>query len=336
MQLGRIRRRAAQRDETQAPARAIDVLAASGPVVVMDGPARTAMTVGCRDADVIPKVAGAGDVVTREHQQYQRMHEGTLVELGGYHGDWMAEVITQLRGHHEPQEELAFHEVIKRVEPGATMIELGSFWAYYSLWFARAVPGSRVLCCEPDPANLDLGHRNAAANDVQTLIFVHAAASSSDGEVELALESTPETLTRVTARSVDSLMDEHELQHLSLLHCDVQGAELDVLQGAERAVRARRIRFVCVSTHHHVISDDPDIHARCLDWLLAHGAHVICEHSVGESFSGDGLIVASFDERDRDFHVPMSYNRASKSLFRTPEHDLAILMRYVDSAGTRE
>jgi hypothetical protein len=47
------------------------------------------------------------------------------------------------------------------------------------------------------------------------------------------------------------------------------------------------------------------------------------EHSVNESFSGDGLIAVSFDDRDRDFVVPVSHARGKESLFGEMEVDLA-------------
>jgi predicted O-methyltransferase YrrM len=63
--------------------------------------------------------------------------------------------IRVLRGHHEPQEELVFHRVLERLaadggEP--SMIEFGSFWTYYGLWFCHALPAGTVVAVEPDPA----------------------------------------------------------------------------------------------------------------------------------------------------------------------------------------
>lgn len=72
---------------------------------------------------------------------------------------------------------------------------------------------------------------------------------------------------------------------------DVQGAELHALVGAEPMISASKLRFVFVSTHHHLISGDPLTRQKCLQWLVHDGAHVLCEHSVNESYSGDGLIV---------------------------------------------
>jgi hypothetical protein len=103
----------------------------------------------------------------------------------------------------------------------------------------------------------------------------------------------------------------------------VQGAELAVIDGAKDLLSSGRVRFALVSTHHHSISDDPLIHHRCLELLRSLGAHVIAEHTVAESCSGDGLIAVAFDPRDRDLVVPVSHVRAVDSLFGDPMHDVA-------------
>jgi len=77
-----------------------------------------------------------------------------------------------------------------------------------------------------------------------------------------------------------------------------------------------------VSTHHHLISGSPVTHQKALQLILECGGHVIAEHTVDESFSGDGLIVASFDDGDRGMAVPISYARARDSLFGELEWDL--------------
>ena len=71
------------------------------------------MTVGCRDADSIPKAAGAGEIFEVEGQRLQLMQEGTLVKADGYCGPWMTEIIRRLRGYHELQEELPFNHLLR-------------------------------------------------------------------------------------------------------------------------------------------------------------------------------------------------------------------------------
>src|ERR1700730_8745164 len=131
---------------------------------------RIEMTVAVRDTDVIPKVPEAGEVIERDGVPVQVMHNGIVVHEGCYQGAWMTEIIRQLRGHHEPQEELAFHTVMERLAsdtPEPTMVELGSYWAYYSLWTKRAIPAAHLLLVEPDAANLEVGRRNLELNGVE-------------------------------------------------------------------------------------------------------------------------------------------------------------------------
>ena len=94
----------------------------------------------------------------------------------------------------------------------------------------------------------------------------------------------------VSTEGLASLLDRFRLDHLDLLFADVQGAEWPLLDGARGLLADGRVRFLVVSTHHHVISGDPLTHQRCLDLLRELGAHIVTEHTVAESFSGDGLI----------------------------------------------
>jgi 2-polyprenyl-3-methyl-5-hydroxy-6-metoxy-1,4-benzoquinol methylase len=123
-------------------------------------------------------------------------------------------------------------------------------------------------------------------------------------------------------------------ERIDLLLADVQGAE-DVLLERAGEQLAKSVRFLLVSTHHHSISGDPLTHQKALARLRAAGAHVIAEHTVGESFSGDGLIAVSFDERDADLVVPVSRARASDSLYGEPEVELERAWQRADDADQR-
>ena len=287
---------------------------------------RIELTTACRDADALPKVEDAGEVVERDGTRLQVMHNGVVVEEGCYYGAWMTEVIRRLRGHHEPQEEAAFAVIVERLAedppPVPVMVELGSFWGYYSLWFAHALADALLVLVEPDPGYLEVGRRNLALNGVDGR-FVHAAVGLPDGGAGGLVCESDGIERPVALVGVDGLMAREGLERIDLLLCDTQGAEMAMLLGADEALAASRIRFLVVSTHHHSICGDPSIHQRCLGLLLDRGAHIVAEHTIGESFSGDGLIVASLDERDRDLTVTLSRARARDSLFGELEHDLA-------------
>ena len=116
---------------------------------------------------------------------------------------------------------------------------------------------------------------------------------------------------------MDAVLQAAETDCIEVLHMDVQGAELPFLQSMAKAAGEGKVRFIVVSTHHEMISGSPTTHQDCVREITAMGGHVFCEHSVSKSFSGDGLIVASFFSCDRGLEFPdISRNQAATSLFR--------------------
>jgi FkbM family methyltransferase len=279
--------------------------------------ARSIMTIGCRDCEIIPKCSQAGQTISTSYGDAQVMHNGLLVKAGGYHGDWMAQIIRSLKGHHEPQEELVFHHILKYVRHRSLMVELGSFWAYYSLWYLREVPYSKAVCIEPDPRNMKIGQHNAQMNDLtDRIIFKEASAGRENIDKHELISDSDGSALRVPCMNMTAISALSNGQQIELLHLDVQGAELEVINSIEDLSQNKPIRFVFASTHHQSISGSSQTHSDCVSKLKALGANILIEHSVQESFSGDGLIVASFFEEDRAINLPtISRNRAATSLF---------------------
>jgi FkbM family methyltransferase len=296
---------------------------------------RVALTVAVRDTDSIPKVPDAGQVQERDGTRVQVMHNGVVVEEGCYHGAMVTEIISALRGHHEPQEETVFHALVQRLKADdierPAMAELGAFWAYYSLWFNRELPGAVNVMVEPDPYNIEVGRRNFALNGMDGT-FVHGAVGfDHGGSVWLPCESDWK-VRQIPTVTLDGLLADQGLERFDLVLCDAQGAELQVLEAARGALTTGRVRFLVVSTHHHTICGDPLMHQRCLELLQGLGAHIIAEHSVAESCSGDGLIAASLDPRDAGFTVDVSHVRAKDSVFGELEYDLATARTWTGQA----
>jgi FkbM family methyltransferase len=293
------------------------------PPVAIDEWQRVQMTVGCRDCDSIPKVAGAGQVFHEDGRDIQLMHNGLRVVAGGYNGAWMQTIIEQLRGHHEPQEELIFDALMGHMGPEATMLELGGYWCYYSLWFLKDAPGRRSWAIEPNPEYLKVGSQNADLNSAQGLSFGQACIGPvSIPRVRFQTETAG--VVDIPQITVPDLMRRLSLETLDLLHCDTQGAETGVIESCEALFRRRQVRFAMISTHAHQISGDPLTHQRCLQMVRDYGGQILAEHDVHESFSGDGLITAWFGEGSLDWtEPPMSRNRYSTSYYRNPLYDLA-------------
>ena len=287
--------------------------------------AHIAMTVSCTDSDQLPRVHDAGDFTTVGGRDVQVMHNGVLVERDAYVGTWMTEIIRCLRGFHEPQEELVFARTLERLattDESPTMIELGSWWAYYSLWFRRVFPRSRIVAVEPDTEHLAITERHFALNH-ETADFVHGGiASGNEQTFSMEYESDSE-VHDVPRYTLGELLSAQQLDRVSVVLADIQGAETALVEDAMDLLSGGAVRFLFISTHHFTISRDALTHQRVLKAVRSAGGHVIAEHSVGESFSGDGLVAVSFDPKDTDFTVDITRARQRDSQFGELEVPLA-------------
>ena len=285
---------------------------------------RVSMTTSCHDCDSIPKVENAGRVFVDGQQPLQIMHNGIRVVADGYYGPWMTEIIRRLRGHHEPQEELVFHHVMELIQGEATMLELGGFWSYYTMWFLHGQRTQRrAFVIEPDPNHLAVGRRNAELNGL-TIEFIQAAAGPESRDA-ISFHTESAGLQTIEQVCVPDFIVKHKIKKLDLFHCDAQGVEFDILQSCEGLFKDHRIDFAFISTHDKSITGDPLTHQRCLAFLRFVGAQILAEHDVHESHSGDGLIVSYSGEKEIVFpEIHLTLNRYSSSLSRNPLVDLAL------------
>lgn len=230
---------------------------------------RTALVIQCTDNARIPRVKDAG-LVTRDHQV---MHNGLKITLGSYYDYGNTILLQQNKGVHEPQEEYVFQEVLERIPEGGTMMELGSYWAFYSMWFASKVKNSQCFMVEPDPHKMNFGQLNFKLN--------HLAGNFLLGYVSNAYKPG-----RIPYYSVDHLMKQFNLEKLSVLHSDIQGYEVKMLEGSAETLAHKKVDFLFISTHSN------ELHESCKSLLTAKDYRILCDANMDESYSVDGLVVA--------------------------------------------
>ena len=175
------------------------------------------------------------------------------------------------------------------------------------------------MCIEPDANHLAIGQRNSALNGhLEQVRFVQAWIGGQALAAHASpTETSPEPVT-LPMFDAASILAEQAGEAIELLHLDTQGAELPFLRSITREMAEQKLRFIMVSTHHSCISGSTTTHVDCVEALRALGASILVEHDVIESFSGDGLILASTQACDRDLWFPeISRNRAERSLFKS-------------------
>jgi hypothetical protein len=222
------------------------------------------------DNKFIDRVAGAG----RVRNGLITMHNGIQIREGSYYGVGMTNLLERNRGVHEPQEERVFAEVLKAIPPKSTMIELGAYWGFYSLWFAKSVQSSSCVLVEPMLSNLEYGRENFALND-RTADFVQAFIGSG---ARTQFDAIPEL-------TVDQICKDRGISHLSVLHSDIQGQELEMIAGASNMLKHHLVDFIFVSTH------GESLHADARLALKSWGYVTLADVTPYHSFADDGLLV---------------------------------------------
>jgi hypothetical protein len=198
------------------------------------------------------------------------LHNGHRVPLrgpGSYYGDF-SDILIFNRGVHEPLEEYAFQELMRVIGREPIMFELGAYWAHYSMWLKLRRPDARTILVEPDPINLIAGQENFSRHGYSGE-FIQAFVRQ-DGFI------------------VDDFLLERRIAHLDVLHSDIQGDELAMLEGAAKALGAHAVDYVFLSTHSN------GIHYSALETLKGAGYRIeVSSDFADETTSFDGFMLAS-------------------------------------------
>lgn len=230
---------------------------------------RIAIVTQSTDNEKLARITDAGKVFPR----YQLLSNGLKITLGSYYDYGNTHLLIENRGVHEPQEEYAFGEILKVMPPGGCMMELGSYWAFYSMWFARQVEEAQCIMVEPDPHKMNFGKLNFKLNQLT-------------GQFDLGFIGYPSRRAPIPTYTVDQLVRKHKLGHIHILHSDIQGFELKMLEGCRESLERQSIDYFFISTHSN------ELHQNCIDKLKSVGYHIVCDANLNESYSVDGLIVA--------------------------------------------
>jgi hypothetical protein len=195
---------------------------------------------------LIERVPMAG--VVQGNEVY--LHNGNRVPFIGpaaYYGPFSQLLIIN-RGVHEPLEEFVFQEVLKTMPEAPQMIELGAYWAHYSMWLKKVRMQAKVIMVEPDPNNLAAGRNNFGRNGF-------------GGEFIQSLVATGHW-------QLDPFLGSRGIERVDILHVDIQGLEGELIAGARNSLTNRLVDYLFISTH------SQEIHRRIISELTTFGYRI--------------------------------------------------------------
>ena len=226
---------------------------------------RTALAFLGKDADALVPGFMTGEAWMGVLRQMSKTLRG-----GSYHVDGLAlrsglaEVATtflleqyRLPGFVEPQE-------------SDIVLDCGAYRGETALWFARRVGASgRVIAIEPSPQNAAGLRQNLAANSsaaMGPIVVMEQAVGKRPGT--LKFNASAEGSSRVDSRSssgvrvdtIDDLVAQLGLPHVDFIKMDIEGGEVDALDGAVTTPRTFAPRLA-LSVYHRP-ADLPDITER--------------------------------------------------------------------------
>ncbi len=197
------------------------------------------------------------------------LHNNIKVYKNCYYGNF-SDILILNKGCHEPAEERMFQLILEDISENGIMIELGSYWAFYSIWFNKVIKNAKNYCIEPEIKNLDIGKKNCLLNNVEadfTLGFI--------GKNKI---------------NIPDFMKSKNIEKIDILHSDIQGYEFEMLTdivNKSNLLKENKIKYIFISTH----SDK--IHYDCIDLLKKNDYRIIASSDFEtETFCFDGIIVA--------------------------------------------
>ncbi len=198
------------------------------------------------------------------------LHNGIKVPAygsGAYYQEF-SDILVINRGVHEPLEEYVFQQLLDVLPESPSMLELGAYWGHYSMWCQSVRPKAIQFLVEPDKSNIKVAKSNFKTNNCRGT-FINAFVGKGHF-------------------GVDRFLAENKIDNLTILHSDIQGFELQMLEDAANSLRENRVDYVFVSTHSN------KLHLECIGFLESVGYRVEIESDFDvESTSCDGFIFAS-------------------------------------------
>ncbi|MDW8293028.1 MAG: FkbM family methyltransferase [Anaerolineae bacterium] len=134
------------------------------------------------------------------------------------------------------------------IRPDAVVIDVGAYIGQYTLLAAKYAPHGHVVALEPHPISFARLSSHVIRNRMSNVTLLQKAAGRERGRLPLAPSSqfsdsrllptdSSDDTTEVEVIALDELVEEQELGRVGLVKVDAEGAEGEVLKGAEQTLQ---------------------------------------------------------------------------------------------------
>jgi hypothetical protein len=140
------------------------------------------------------------------------------------------------------------------------------------MWFKKNRPNSTCYMIEPDLMNMLYGKRNFRFNKLKGK-FINSFVGNENNKGK-------EMIT------MDYFCEKQSIHFIDILHADIQGDELNMLNGCKKMLTEQNIGYLFISTHSN------ELHYSCLNILKnEYNYTVVASADMEETYSWDGVLI---------------------------------------------
>jgi FkbM family methyltransferase len=160
----------------------------------------------------------------------------------------------------EPRETRVFME---HIGPAGVVVDVGAHIGYYTLIAAKHA--RKVFAFEPFPENARRLRKNIGINGFRNIVVEEKAVSSTAKPIRVDFENKEMTVSSVT-------LDEYfDGQRIDMIKIDVDGAELEVLEGAKQVLETNENIKVLMELNITELKNKEPALTHMLEYLKAAG-----------------------------------------------------------------
>ena len=185
-----------------------------------------------------------------------------------------------------------FMQLLKKIDNNSPcMVELGCCDAFYSIVFNKFFNDRNPtnFCVEISEEFLNIGKHNIKNNNCKNTHVLHAGVGKLN---ETSFHVVCKELNTVDRMSFNDYLLKFNIEHIDLLHMDIQGTEMSILKEMVDNKLNKKIKYAFISTHNADGIFGPS-HDACLEILQSVETKTYFENKH-EGGVGDGLIVVEF------------------------------------------
>lgn len=178
------------------------------------------------------------------------------------------------------------------------VLDIGANCGVYALHCRYRQPNCRIICCEPVPKTFQVLGDNLKLNNAADIVVMKTALGNYTGEISLDVSPNFPSLNGVMLKAhsrswmkaewmekimvpvstVEDIAEKNNIQQIDILKIDVEGAEMEVLEGAEPVLC--NVDKIVIEYHNQ------DLKNRIIDFCLRYDFMCVMTDDSG-SYYGD-------------------------------------------------